>query len=290
MGGPTDSGDGLKSVTVGHGGSVLGVLRVQEHPGRPLTPIEERLYAGLAAQAGLALHMAQLRAELHAQHRDLTVRAAQLRTARDGLVQIQDQERRRLERDIHDGAQQQLVALRINLRLAQTLAGRDPHRAMGFLAEQADAAKDAIETLRTLSRGVQPAVLSDHGLPQALAMAASACPVTVHLHAQDVGRLSPNVEAAAYFSCLEALQNVVKHAAATTVEVTLAVNGGTLELEIADDGKGIDSDAVPGAGLGNMRDRLTAVAGNLHIESGPHGGTKVIAAIPAIRATEPRHA
>lgn len=290
VGGPTDDGRGLKSVTVGHGGAVLGVLRVQEHPGRPLTPIEERLYAGLAAQAGLALHTAQLRAELQARHRDLTARASQLRTARDELVQIQDQERRRLERDIHDGAQQQLVALRINLRLAQTLASRNPQRARGLLAEQAAAAEDAIETLRTLSRGVQPQVLRDHGLPQALAMAASASPVTVDLHVRDVGRLSADVEAAAYFCCLEALQNVVKHAEATRVIVSVAVKGDTLELEIADDGKGIASDSVPGTGLGNMRDRLTAVAGTLHIESRPERGTKVIAAMPAIGPVEPKHA
>jgi signal transduction histidine kinase len=248
------------------------------------------LYAGLAAQAGLALHTAQLRAELHARHRELSARASQLRTARDELVQIQDQERRRLERDIHDGAQQQLVALRINLRLAQTLASRDPQRATRLLAEQADAANDAIETLRTLSRGVQPQVLRDHGLSQALAMAASASPVTVNLHVRDVGRLSTDVEAAAYFCCLEALQNVVKHAEATTVTVNVAVKADTLELEIVDDGKGIAPDSVPGTGLGNMRDRLTAVAGTLHIESRPHRGTKVTAAIPAVGPAEQSHA
>jgi signal transduction histidine kinase len=248
------------------------------------------LYAGLAAQAGLALHTAQLRAELHARHRELSARASQLRTARDELVQIQDQERRRLERDIHDGAQQQLVALRINLRLAQALASRDPQRASRLLAEQADAANDAIETLRTLSRGVQPQVLRDHGLSQALAMAASASPVTVNLHVRDVGRLSTDVEAAAYFCCLEALQNVVKHAEATTVTVNVAVKADTLELEIVDDGKGIAPDSVPGTGLGNMRDRLTAVAGTLHIESRPHRGTKVTAAIPAVGPAGQNHA
>jgi signal transduction histidine kinase len=286
VGGSTDDGNGLKSVTVGYGGTVLGVLRVQECPGRPLTPMEERLYAGLAAQAGLALHTAQLRAELRARHHELTVRAAQLRTARDQLVHVQDQERRRLERDIHDGAQQQLVALQINLRLAQALSERDPERAAALLAEQSSAAEEAISTLSTLSRGALPRVLSERGLPDALALAASGCPVPVHLTVGDVGRLSPAVEASAYFCCLEALQNAVKHAGATAIEVTLTLQDETLHLTVTDNGNGITAESVPGAGLSNMQDRLTAVAGSLHIASRPCEGTTVSAALPAFRLTE----
>ena len=130
---PSSRATGLRSVTVGHRGELLGFLRLQEHPGHPLTPVEERLFAGLAAQAGLALHAARVRAELETRHADLALRAAELRAARTRLVAAQDDARRRLERDIHDGAQQQLVALGINLRLAQTLADRDrdPDRDLG---------------------------------------------------------------------------------------------------------------------------------------------------------------
>jgi signal transduction histidine kinase len=207
----------LRGVAVGHGGTVLGVLRLQEREGRPLTPVEERLFAGLAAQAGLALHSAQVRAELEERHRQLTARTAELRAARDQLVAAQDAERRRLERDIHDGAQQQLVALRINLRLVQTVAARAPERAAQLIGEQEQAAVDAIATLRALSRGAEPEVLARDGLAEALRVASGTCPLPVSLDLHEVGRFARPVETAVYFCCLEALQNTVKHAGAGSV-------------------------------------------------------------------------
>ncbi len=281
----SSSTDGLRSVAVGHAGSVLGVLRVKEQDGHPLTPVESRLFAGLAAQAGLALHAAQLRAELEQRHRELTDRAGQLRAARDRLVAAQDAERRRLERDIHDGAQQQLVALRINLRLAQTLAERSPERAAQLLSEQAHAAEDAITTLRALSRGAEPEVLTRAGLPAALREAAKICPLPVELELHDVGRFSRPVETAVYFSCLEALQNVVKHARATQVGVHLDVVGDALELKVVDDGRGLEPGAVAGSGIGNMRERLAAVGGQLRIGAARGSGTSVTALVPAVRST-----
>lgn len=283
IGATTQRHDGLRSVAVGHAGRVLGMLRVQERKGRPLTGVEERLFVGLAAQAGLALHTAQLRAELEARHRELTARAEELRDARARLVAAQDRERQRLERDIHDGAQQQLVALQINLRLAQTLAARAPERAAALLGEQSAAAEDAIETLRTLSRGLQPRALREGGLGEALAVATSSSPLPVHLAVEVTSRFPRSVEGALYFFCLEALQNAVKHSGATRVEVRLEAHGETVELSVADDGSGITPGSSGGAGLRNMRDRLEAVGGTLRIESRPGLGTSATAVVPAVR-------
>ena len=136
-----------------------------------LTAVEERLFAGLAAQAGLVLRLVGLRAELEDRHEELVARADELKASRERLIETQDAERRRLERDIHDGAQQHLVALTVNLRLAQTIAARSPERVASVLAEQADAARVAIETLSSLSRGIYPRLLADEGLVPALRFA-----------------------------------------------------------------------------------------------------------------------
>ena len=161
---------------VRHGGHVYGVLRLQEQPGLPLSPTEERLFTGLAAQAGLVLRLVGLQADLAARRDELATRAAELRASRDRLIATQDAERRRLERDMHDGAQQHLVALAVNLRLAETLAPRDPERAVGLLAGQASAAREAIATLSDLSRGIYPRPLDTDGLVAALRAAVVAQP------------------------------------------------------------------------------------------------------------------
>jgi signal transduction histidine kinase len=282
MAGTPEQATGLRSVAVGHGGRVLGLLRVRTRSGHPLAGVEERLLAGLAAQAGLALHAAQLRAELEERHRELTSRTAQLREARDRLVATQDGERKRLERDIHDGAQQELVALTVNLRLAQTLADRSPDRARQILAVQAEAAAAAIETLSTLSRGSRPRALDEGGLVEALGLAASTCPLPVTLDLGDVGRLSSAVEAAVYFCCLEAMQNAAKHANASHIEVTLSLREDLLELVVADDGTGFAPGTPAGTGVGNMRGRLAGLGGTLHIDSRPGAGTSVTAVVPAV--------
>jgi signal transduction histidine kinase len=274
---------GLRTVTVTSAGRQLGMLRVQERPNRPLTPVEERLFTGLAAQAGLVLHTAALRAELTARRRELSARAVELKHARSRLIAAQDSERRRLERDIHDGAQQQLVALGINLRLAETLGGIAPQRAAELLAGQRVAVDEAIETLATLSRGDQPKVLRQGGLREALRAAAAASPVPATVVSPDIGRFSPAVEACLYFCGVEALQNVAKHADARHVEVRLTVAGSELRLTVADDGRGIAADAPAGSGLANLRERLAAVAGQLSVRSAAGRGTAVTAVVPALR-------
>jgi signal transduction histidine kinase len=275
------TGNGRRAIAVRHGGHLLGVLRLQERPALALTSVEERLFTGLAAQAGLVLRLVGLRAELEARHGQLTARADELKASRERLIATQDAERRRLERDLHDGAQQHLVALAVNLRVAQRVAAHSPERAARVLAAQADATVDAIETLSSLSRGIYPRLLTDEGLVPALrsAVTASAMPVTIE--ADGVGRLPAQVEAALYFCCMEAVQNAAKHSGGRTVAVRLADDEGRVRLDVTDDGAGFDHARLgaSGAGLVNMRDRLDAVGGTVTVGSVLGSGTTVTALV-----------
>jgi len=268
-----------RSLPVTYGDEVLAELRVQERPGVPLTAMEERLFVGLAAQAGLVLRVLVLRSRLEDRHEELQARTEELEGSRGRVIEAQDAERSRLERDIHDGAQQHLVALAMNLRLAQVVAARSPDRATKVLAAQADAARSAIDTLSSLSRGIYPRRLGEEGLLAALrsGVAASAVPVAVEGDGSD--RPPPALEVALYFCCMEAVQNAAKHSGATRVLVGLRQNGGRWQLEVTDDGAGFDvRDALAsgtGAGLMNMRDRLDAVGGTVAIDSTPGAGTTV---------------
>ena len=246
---------GRRELPVRYAGEALGVLVVQEQA--PLTAVEERLFAGLADQAGLVLRSAALRVQLQRRADELTARADELRASRQRLVDLQDERRRVLERDIHD-------ALAVNLRPAQTLAGRSPERARELLATQEQAAADAIDTLVQLSRGIYPPLLADEGLTPAVRAAAATSPVPVTVVAE-VGRYDARIEAAAYFACLEALQNASK-----------------LALTIEDDGRGFDPSALPrGGGLANLRDRVESVGGTLTTVSVPGRGTRIEAVLPA---------
>lgn len=275
---------GRRTLEVRHGGDLLGLLVVQEHPQVPLTSVEERLFSGLAAQAGLVLRGASLRTELEQRARQLSARADQLRRSRQRLVDAQDTERRLLERDIHDGAQQHLVALAVNLRLAQTLAETSPERAQTLLAGQELAAEAAVETLRQLSRGIYPHLLTDGGLAAALSAAAETSPVPVVITADGLGRHPARVEAAAYFCCLEALQNAVKHAGAAAIRLELLQEGSTLVVTVEDDGSGFDPRRIEGGtGLANMRDRIESLDGTLTVGSTARG-TQVRAVLPLEKA------
>jgi signal transduction histidine kinase len=259
----------------------LGMLRLQERPGQPLSPVEERLFADLAAQAGLVLRGAQLRVDLARRAEDLTTLADELRASRRRVVDAHDAERRRLERDIHDGAQQHLVALVVNLRLAQTLSVRAPERAGGVLAEQGSAVDSAIATLVELSRGIYPKLLAAEGVAAAVrsVVGTSAVPVVVTDHG--LGRHPAHLEAALYFCCVEAVQNAVKHASASLVRVDLAAVDGRATLRVRDDGAGFDEAAVwASGGLGNMRDRVDSVGGDLVVHAHIGTGTEVLASVP----------
>ena len=280
----------VRTLPVRHGVELLGVLRLQERPGITLTPVEQRLFEGLAAQAGLVLRRTGLRADLDDRREELLVRSEQLKASRDRLIHSQDSERKRLERDLHDGAQQHLVALTVHLRLAHTVLGRSAERAREMLAMQADAADAAIETLSTLSRGIYPEALADRGLEAALssAVAGSSIPVTVCTHATH--RPPAAVEAALYFCGMEAVQNAAKHSGASTVSVRLNETADTWRLSVVDDGTGFDltwAQDASGVGLANMRDRLDAVGGIVHLTSGLGTGTAVVAEVPRDHVSAP---
>jgi signal transduction histidine kinase len=275
------AGPGLRALAVAHGGEPLGVLRLQQRPGLLLAPIEERLFIALADRAGLVLRHVGVRTDLEVRRGELAERAGELKASRRRLIEAQDSERRRLERDLHDGAQQHLVALTVNLRLAQALSSSSPTRAAALLGRQADAAAVAIETISSLSRGIYPSLLSERGLEAALrsAVATSAIPVTIT--ADEMVRLPATVEAALYFCCMEALQNAAKHSGASTLSVRLSAGATTSLLVVVDDGEGFScsSGRSTGAGLANMRDRLDAVGGVLTVTSLPGAGTTVTALV-----------
>lgn len=283
---PSGSGSGRRVVAIQHAGRTLGALTLQQRDQSPLTPVEERLLSSLAAQAGMALRNAQLRAELAQQLTELSERAEELQASRARLVATQDQERRRLERDIHDGAQQHLVALGVNLRLARLLVSRAPDRATQLVAEQKVAAEDAMETVSRLANGIYPPVLERAGLEPALRAAAITSPIPVEVDSALTGRFPGEVEASLYFCGLEALQNAVKHSGATRITVRLSSSDGG-HLEVADDGRGLPPGDPSGSGLTNMRDRIESVGGTLSVDSHGGHGTTVRAWVPEVVAVHP---
>jgi signal transduction histidine kinase len=267
----------VRTLDVALAGELLGQLRLREQEEQPLSPVEERLFAGLAAQAGLVLRRLRLRDELARRAAELLSRADELQASRRRLVDALDAERRRLERDIHDGAQQHLVALVVNLRLAQRLVDRSPERASTVLGQQVDAVDSAITTLVDLSRGIYPRALADHGVAMAVRDVVSTSSVPVTVVDRGIGRRPGKVEAALYFTCVEAVQNAVKHAAATGIDVEFDAFGATLTMRVSDDGVGIEPGRVSGAGgLGNMRDRIDSVGGDLVVRPAAGCGTEVL--------------
>jgi signal transduction histidine kinase len=274
-----EAGSGTRRLPVRHGDEELGTLVIRERAGTHLTPVEERLFADLARQAGLVLRGARLRAALERRLDELSLREAELRDSRERLVDAQDEARRRLERDIHDGAQQHLVALAVNLRLAASLADTAPDRSVALLEAQEQAADDAVETLLRLSRGIYPPRLEDAGVASALRAATGG---HVLVTEQGAARYPLKVEAAAYFCGLEAIQNAAKHSGAGTVRVRVDADPDGIGLTVADDGAGFDATRVTGGtGLTNIRDRLDSVGGSLEVTTAPGRGTVLRIAVPA---------
>jgi signal transduction histidine kinase len=268
-------------LAVRHQGELLGALAVAKPAAEPLSPLEERLLGDLAGQAGLAVAGERLAAELGARVGEVSATAAELRASRARVVAAHDAERRRLERDIHDGAQQHLVALAVKLRLAATLALRAPERATAVLAELRAAVAAVRRTLAGLAGGVYPAPLAERGLVAAVRAWADEAAGPVEVRAAGVGRFHPDVEAAVWFCCLEALQNVAKHAGAGRVVVSLFGGDGALRFEVSDDGAGFDpAAALPGTGLQGLADRLAALGGRLELHSAPGRGTTVTGRVP----------
>jgi signal transduction histidine kinase len=204
----------------------------------------------------------------------------ELRSSRERILAAADDERRRIERDLHDGAQQRLVALRIKLELASERSIADNLPDAAQLRQLSQDAGDALDDVRSLAAGVYPALLVDGGLRDALNAIARRSPVPVSVAARGLERYPQDVEAAVYFCCLEALQNAAKHAGARAVAIEVTAPD-RLRFEVRDDGRGFDAEATgAGRGLTNIRDRLAAVGGDLTIESGRGRGTRIAGSIP----------
>jgi signal transduction histidine kinase len=234
--------------------------------------VGDPLLDAVSAAAGLALDNERLQAQLRA-------RLEELRASRTRLVTAGDEARRKLERNLHDGAQQRLVTLSLALRLAQSKVRDDPDAAEQALAAASDELARALEELRELARGIHPAVLSDRGLGAALEALATRSPVPVDLDELPDERLPHPVEVAGFYVVSEALANVAKYARATFARVTVAQSNGVVTIEVADDGIG-GADPADGSGLRGLADRVEALDGHLVVDSRRGAGTKVRAVIP----------
>jgi signal transduction histidine kinase len=252
---------------VRHRGERLGAISVRLPASDPMDPSKEKLMADLAAQAGIVLRNVRLVED---------IRASQRR-----LVAAQDEERRRLERNIHDGAQQQLVALAVKARLARQLTGSDPRDAAVMLERIEADAQNALDDLRDLARGIYPPLLADKGLVSALRSQAAKAPVPIDVDDDGVGRYPQAVESAVYFAVLEAVQNVAKYARATHAEVRLEASPQTLTFTVRDDGRGFDPATTGyGSGLQGIEDRLAALNGSFRVDSAAGEGTEITGVLP----------
>ena len=238
----------------------------------PLLLDEPELIEAVGAAAALALEKERLDAELRA-------KVAQLRESRARMLAFGLNERRRLERDLHDGAQQRLVSLALDLRLAQAAVREDPDRAEELLEGANAELAEALEELRELARGIHPAVLSDRGLDPAVEALASRAPLPVEIKARLGERVPEPVELAAYFVVSEALTNIVKYSQAKTATVAVGRDNGSVLVEVTDDGIG-GADPNRGTGLRGLADRISALGGRLQVDSPEGKGTTVTARIP----------
>jgi signal transduction histidine kinase len=259
---------------VRHQGELLGALTVAVPASDPLTPSQEKLLNDLAAQAGLVLRNVRL--------------VEDLRASRQRIVAAQDERAKALERNLHDGAQQQLVALAVKARLMESVIRKDPEKAIALARKVGEEAGDALENLRDLAHGIYPPLLADKGLAAALEAQARKSAFPIAVMADGVGRFPQEIESAVYFSCLEALQNVAKYAEATGAVVRVASTGGELTFEVADDGVGFDASSIRfGTGLQGMADRLDALGGAIEIRSAPGEGTTVSGRVPSASSLRP---
>ena len=255
-----------RAAAVQHGGELLGALSLQKPRNESLTSTEDELLRHLASQAGLVLRNAALIDEL--------------RASRRRLVGAQDAERRKIERNLHDGAQQQLIALTIQVGLLEESAD-DPAAVRELAPAVRDGLRAALEDLRDLARGIYPPLLADQGLVPALQAQARKATLPVEIDADGIGRYPQEAEAAVYFCALEALQNITKYAGASRATVRLSCSDGSLRFTVTDDGAGFDTASTRhGTGLQGMADRLAALGGALDVRSQPGRGTTLTGQLP----------
>ena len=273
----------VRLAPMANAGELQGVV-VVERPieERVFAPEEERAVVEVARQLGSMLHNAKLDSALQASLDEVRRQAAEIQASRGRIVAAADQARREIERNLHDGAQQHLVALAVRVKLAEQLLERDPEKARAALDDLESGLEDALQELRDLAHGIYPPLLADKGIPAALTSAARRAALVVTVEADGLGRFAPEAEATVYFCVLEAIQNAGKYAgetAAVTIRVT--EEQGSLVFVVSDDGVGFDvHGAGMGAGFTNMLDRLGALGGTLHVDSAPGHGTRVTGTVP----------
>jgi signal transduction histidine kinase len=274
----------IRVAPVSHAGELLGLIVVERSSqASAFSEDDDRVLSDLARQVGLALHNSQLDTALQTTLDEVRKQADELRESRARIVASGDAERRRIERNLHDGAQQHLVALAVNLRLARDIITDDNEAGLGMLDQLADEVQETIQEVRQLAHGIYPPLLVDSGLVEALRAAANRNPLPVEISAEGIGRYPSETEAAVYFCCLEALQNAAKHAPDAHVELRLWEEAGGLLFTVADDGPGFDpARAQKGHGYVNMSDRLGAIGGTVRWESEIGTGSVVLGSVPLV--------
>jgi signal transduction histidine kinase len=274
----------MRVAPIAHAGELLGLIVLARRPdGEPFTERDDTVLVELARQVGLALHNVQLDAALQASLEELQAKNTELTQSRARIVAAGDAERRKLERNLHDGAQQHLVALAVKIRLARDAVEDDPNDAVAMLGEVRRDVQEAIQELRALAHGIFPPLLVSGGLAEALPAAATRSPLPATVEIGAIGRYHQDIEAAFYFCCLEAMQNAAKHAGeGATLEVRVWEEAGELAFEVVDDGAGFDvaRTGVDGHGFVNMGDRLGAIQGQLTVWAAPGQGTRVGGKVP----------
>ncbi len=275
----------LRVAPMAHAGELLGLIVCERFPdGDPFTEDGDLTLTELSRQVAVALHNVNLDSALQASLDEVKQRNAELHESRARIVAAGDAERRKLERNLHDGAQQHLVALAVKVRLARDSVEEDPADAIALLDELKTDLQGAIAELRALAHGIYPPLLVSGGLAQALPAAANRSTLPTSLHCEDSERHPSDIEAAVYFCCLEAIQNANKHAgegATLTIRVWRGDNN-ELCFEVADDGAGFNASGAAGKGHGfiNMADRIGAMHGSLDVESKIGHGTRIVGRIP----------
>ena len=275
----------VASIPLDHRGERIGVIECGPKAEGDLTVDDERLLTSLAAQAAIAVSNARLATELAARLEDIRAQAAELAASRARIVQAQDAERRRIERNIHDGAQQEITGLIAKLRLARNKVGADVAAVDAALAELQDDAHQVLVDLRELAQGIHPSVLTDRGLVAAIESRADRSPIPVLVETDPTvrrTRFGDEIEGAAYFVVSEALANVLKHSGASEAHVRMRVDEGRLRVDVEDDGVGFDPATAAGGGLANLADRVAAVGGALHVDGTSGAGTSVSLDLPAL--------
>lgn len=294
---PTVAVDGLKDGAASRSVLASPLVYGEELVGRvecgPKTegryrPRDEELLLTLTRHAALAIRNAALATELADRLEQINVQAQELQASRARIVQAEEAGRRRLERDIHDGVQQELVALLAKIRRARNQVGRDPAAVSALLKELQEETKLALNDLRDLAQGIHPTVLSDRGLVEAIEDRLSRLPDRVSLEISENARnarFPQTVEGAAYFTVCEGLANAMKHASAKRLIVRVSAERDELVVEVSDNGAGFDANQVACSGLSGLKDRVEALGGRLQVVSAPGRGTQLLARLPVRAAT-----